>query len=85
MHVEESLKSKICNCIDFANAILKNEKNLNAKQECIKARGKIKIRVFYDIMTDISEHVTLVQSMDSIGVGYWIFESNYKRELVLNR
>ena len=47
----------------------------------------------YDIMTDISEHVTLVQLMDSLGnvnndisvVGYWIFDSNYKGELVLNR
>ena len=36
----------------------------------------------YDILTDISEHVTLVQLMDSLGnlnhdisvVGYWIFD-----------
>ena len=47
----------------------------------------------YDILTDISEHVTLVQLMDYLGnvnhaisvVGYWIFESNYKKSLVLNR
>ena len=40
---------------------------------------------FYDIMTEISEHVTLVQLMHSLGnvnhaisvIGYWIFESNY--------
>ena len=46
----------------------------------------------YDIMTDISEHVTLVQLIYSLGsvnhvisvVGYWIFDSNYKRALVLN-
>ena len=46
----------------------------------------------YDILTDISEHVTLVQLMDYLGnvnhdisvVGYWIFESNYKKALVLN-
>ena len=47
----------------------------------------------YDIMTDISEHVILVQLMEYLGnvnhaisvVGYWIFESNYKKSLVLNR
>ena len=47
----------------------------------------------YDILTDMSENVTLVQLMDYLGnlnhatsvVGYWIFESNYKRALVLNR
>ena len=35
LHIEESLKSKMGNHIDFANAILKNEKNLKANQECI--------------------------------------------------
>ena len=47
----------------------------------------------YDILTDISEHVTLVQLMDYLGnvnhaisvVGYWIFDSNYEKSLVLNR
>ena len=47
----------------------------------------------YDIMKDISEHVTLVQLMDSLGnvnhdisvVGFWIFESNHKKALVLSR
>ena len=49
--------------------------------------------VYFDIMTAISEHVTLVQLMDYLGnlnhaisgVGYWIFESNYEIALVLNR
>ena len=44
-------------------------------------------------MTDISEHVTLVQLMDYLGnlnnaisvVGYWIFDSNYEKALVLNK
>ena len=44
-------------------------------------------------MTDISEHVTLVKFMYSLGnvnhaisvLGYWIFDSNYKIALVLNR
>ena len=47
----------------------------------------------YDILTDISEHVTLVKLMDYLVnvnhaisfVGYWIFDSNYERALVLNR
>ena len=36
-HIEESLKIKLGNSIDFSNAILKNEKNLKANQECIIA------------------------------------------------
>ena len=46
-----------------------------------------------DILADISEHVTLVQLIYHLGnmnhaisvVGYWVFESNYKRALLLNR
>ena len=53
---------------------------------------KYKNKGSYDILTDISENFTLVKSMDSLGdvnyaisvVGYWIFDSNYKRALVLN-
>ena len=48
---------------------------------------------YYDILKDISENVTLVQLMDLLGnvnhgisvFGYWIFDSNYKKLLVLNR
>ena len=48
---------------------------------------------YFDILTNISEHVTLVQLMDSLGnvnraifvVGYWILDSNYEKALVLNR
>ena len=48
---------------------------------------------YYDILTDISEHVTLLELMDYLVnanndisvVGYCIFDSNYKRVLVLNR
>ena len=47
----------------------------------------------FDILTYISEHVTLVQLMDSLGnvknafsvVGYWILDSNYEKSLELNR
>ena len=53
---------------------------------------KYKNKGSYDIMTDISEHVTLVLLMDSLVnvnhaisvVGYWIFDSNSKRALALN-
>ena len=47
----------------------------------------------YEILTYISEYVTLVQFMDFLGnmnraisvVGYWIFDTNYEKSLVLNR
>ena len=47
----------------------------------------------YKILEDISENVTLVQLMGSLGnvnhdisvVGNWIFDSNYEKVLVLNR
>ena len=53
---------------------------------------KYKKRGFYDILKEISEHFTLVQLMDYLGnvnnaisvVGYWIFDYNYKKLLVLN-
>ena len=45
----------------------------------------------FDILTNISGYVTLVQLMDSLGnvnhvisiLGYWIFDSNYEKELCL--
>ena len=54
---------------------------------------KYKDKGSYDILTDISEHVTFFQLMDSIVNAnhaisvyeYWIFESNYEKALVLNR
>ena len=47
----------------------------------------------FDILNDISEDVTLVQLMDSLGnvthaisvVGYWIFDSNYNKALFLTQ
>ena len=44
---------------------------------------------YFDILNEIIEHVTLVKLMDSLGnvnhaisaVGYWIFDSNYKKSL----
>ena len=53
---------------------------------------KYKKMGYYDILTDISEHVNLFKLMNYLGdlnhstifVGYWIFDSNYKKTLVLN-
>ena len=46
-------------------------------------------KVYFNIFNNISEHVTLVQLIDSLGnannaisvVGYWIFDSNYEKHL----
>ena len=81
------------NRIDVANAILKNEKILKGEPIVYYILRKYKKKGYSDIRKDISEHVTLVQLMDSLGnvnhaisvVGYCIFDSNYKKALVLNR
>ena len=47
----------------------------------------------FDILNDISEYVTLVKLMDSLGnvnhvisiVGYWIFDFNYNKALCLTQ
>ena len=47
----------------------------------------------FNILNGISENVTLVQLMDSIGnvnhaisiVDYWIFDSNYRKALFLHK
>ena len=52
----------------------------------------VKKGTFY-ILNDISENVTLVQLMDTLGnmnhdisiLGYWIFDSNYEKSLCLTR
>ena len=54
---------------------------------------KYKIRGSFDILTDISGNITLVQLMyclvnvdpDNSVVGFWIYDSNYEKALVLNR
>ena len=86
------MKSNVGNRIDFANTILKNENRIKGKPKVHYILRKYKKKSSYNILTDISEHVNLVQLMDSLGnvnhtihvVGYWIFDSNYKRALVLN-
>ena len=84
--------SKVGNRIDFENAILKNENKIKREPKVHYILRKYKKKGSYDILTNISENVTLVQLMDSLEninhaisvVGYWIFDSNYKRALVLN-
>ena len=81
------------NRIDSANAILKNENKMKGRPKVHYSLVKYKKKGYYGIMKDISEPVTLVQLMDSLGnfnhaisvVGYWIFGANYKKALVLNR
>ena len=87
------MKSEVGNCIDFANAILKNEKTIKCEPKVHYILMKYKQTGSYNTLKDISKHVTLVQLMDSLGnvnhaisvVGYWIFDSNYNKALVLNR
>ena len=87
------MMSKVGNCIDFTNAILKNEKIIKGKPKVNYGLMKYKQTGYYNNLKDISENVTLFQLMDSLGnvnhaisvVGYWIFDSNYKKALVLNR
>ena len=79
--------------IDFANAILKKQKTIIGKPIVYYSLRKYKKKVYYDILKEIGEHANLVQLIDYLGnvnraisvVGYWIFDSNYKKALVLNK
>ena len=70
----------------------KTKKNLG-ERKVYSSQIKYIIKGSYDILTDKSEHVTFVQLMDYFSnvnhvisvVRYWIFESNYKRALVINK
>ena len=83
LSIEESLKSKVGNRIDFANANLKNEKKLKGETRVYDILSEYKKKGYHNIPTDISENVTLVKLMDSLGnvnhaigvVGYWVFDS----------
>ena len=67
LRTEESLKSKVGNRIDFTNAILKNENKIIGEPKVHYSLRKYKSKGSYDIMTDISENVTLVKLMDYLG------------------
>ena len=64
--------------------LLKKRKKIKGEPKVHYSLRKYKKKGSYDIMTDISEHVTLVQLMDYLGnannsisvVGYWIFDPN---------
>ena len=68
------------------------EKTCKGKPRLYYSLKIYKKKSSYDILTYISKHVTLFQFMDYLGnvnhaisvVGYWIFDSNYEKELVLN-
>ena len=66
MRIEESLNSDVCNCIDFANDILKNNKRNEGESRVHYNLIKYKKKGLYKILEDISENVTLVQLMDSL-------------------
>ena len=87
------MKSEVGNCIDFANEIMLKHKRNEGEARVYYKLIKYKKIGDYKCLEDISANVTLVQLMDSIGnvnhaisvVGSWIFDSNYKRALVLNK
>ena len=91
LRIVEYFKSEVGNRIDFAKAILKNEKIIKGEPRVYYILRNYKKKGSYGILKDISENVTLVQLMDYLGnanhaisfVGYWIFDSNYKTNLYL--
>ena len=93
LSIQEYLKSELGNHIDFANYILKDNKRNKGEAKVHYNLIKYKNKGPYKILENISENVTLLQLMDSLGnmnhaisvVGYWIFDSNYEKALVLNR
>ena len=93
MRTEEYLKSEVGNCIHFENDILKNKKIKVGETRVHYNLIKYKEMREYNLLEYISEKVTLVHLIDSLGnvnhaisvVGNWIFDSNYEKALVLNR
>ena len=60
MRIEESLKIGVGNRIDFANFILKNEKEIKFEQIVYYILRIYKKMGFLDILIDISEYFTHV-------------------------
>ena len=71
----------------------KTKNRIKGEQRVYYSMRKYKTMGSFDILTDISEHDTPEQLMNSLGnvihdisvVGYWIFDSSYEKSLVLNR
>ena len=87
-----TLRTKICkNIIHFTNTIMKNRRQIKGEQNLKYNMTIQKKNDDCDILNDIIESVTLVQLMDLLGnvnhyiiiVGYWIFDSKYKKRLFL--
>ena len=72
---------------------MKNRRNIKGEQNLQYNLTIWEKNDAFDIINDISENVTLVKLMDSLGnvnhdisiVGNWIFESNYKKALCLKK
>ena len=92
---EESLTSQVSfrNPIDFAKNVLKNQKICIGKQVLYYNLKNYKQKNSFNILNNMGENVTLVQLLNYLGngnhsisvVGYWIFDTNYEKTLVLNR
>ena len=82
--IEESFTSQVGfrNRIDFANAVLKNQKIVKGEKKLYYNLNMFKQKGYLNIFKYTSEHVTLAPLMDSMGkvnnaisvFGYWIFE-----------
>ena len=79
--------------IDFANDIMMGKLRQIGEQHLRHNLKKWKNKGDSDILNGISENFTLVQLMYTLGnvnhaisiVGYWIFDSNYKKKLFITR
>ena len=66
MRIEEYWKSEVGNRIDYSNDFFLNKRNEGEASVHYKLI-KYKKKALYNILEDISEHVTLVRLMDSFG------------------
>ena len=87
------MKNEVGNCIDFSNDILKGREIKRGEAKVHYNLIKYNKMGLFKFLGDISENFTLVRLMNSLVnvnhaisvVGYWIFDANYKKSLVLNR
>ena len=81
------------NTIHFDNAITKNRIKIKGEENLQYNLTIWKKNYAFDILNEISEDVTLVQLMGSLGnlnhdisiLGHWIFDSNYEKALCLTQ
>ena len=86
-------KEMFKNIIHFDNAIMSNRRRIKGEQNQRYISGDMEENDAFDILNDISEDVTLVQLIYSLGnvncaisiVGYWIFYSKYEKALCLTQ